>query len=209
MKTKRYRIKMTFTEPMLGAIALDPAAFSDNASGANAPNIDALEDEIEHLPAESTKGKTGFFRADDGSLFEYDYVFKGFFKGACGMLRRVPGSLSSKVTSYKKFIDGLVFTYPRQVRIYLPEGSPAELEVFTRALRAQTAQGERVALASSEVCPIGSWVEFEVETLVDCEALLSEWLDYGSKWGLRQWRNAGYGRFTYTMEEIKPAPEPD
>jgi hypothetical protein len=32
------------------------------------------------------------------------------------------------------------------------------------------------------------------------KAVLKEWLDYGALRGLGQWRNAGYGAFTYEVQ---------
>ena len=70
-----------------------------------------------------------------------------------------------------------------------------------RPLRAQTAQGERVALAHSETVPAGTVVEFEILAFTDeMEALARECLDYGEFRGIGQWRNSGKGRFEW--EEI-------
>ena len=63
-------------------------------------------------------------------------------------------------------------------------------------------QGERVTLAKSEMLPAGTTMIFEVETLSDDAVpleLLREWLDYGSKRGIGQWRNSSYGRFEYEL----------
>ena len=71
-----------------------------------------------------------------------------------------------------------------------------------RPLRAQTAQGERVALAFSDEAPAGTFVEFEIENLGGAqEGAIVEWLDYGKLRGIGQWRNSGKGRFEW--EEIK------
>ena len=47
------------------------------------------------------------FPRDNGVPIYWDYQIKGFFKDACGMLRKVTGSKSSKIKAYKKEIDGL------------------------------------------------------------------------------------------------------
>ncbi len=117
------------------------------------------------------------------------------------MLRRASGTRSSKVTAYKKVIDGLVFVTPRKIPLVLPEG--AEMGVLERPLRAQTARGERVALARSDTCPPGTTLEFTVTVLGKVtKVLLSEWLDYGALRGLGQWRNGGYGRFEYELTKL-------
>ena len=100
--------------------------------------------------------------------------------------------------AYKKIIDGLIFVGPREIPIMFD----GDVGLIQRPLRAQTAQGERVALAMSETVPAGATMEFEVKVL-DRKLLpaVREWLDYGELRGLGQWRNAGHGAFTW--EEIK------
>jgi hypothetical protein len=71
-----------------------------------------------------------------------------------------------------------------------------------RPLRAQTAQGERVALANSETVPEGSYIDVEIECMTDAMYDLAvECLDYGKRRGIGQWRNSGKGRFTYEIIE--------
>lgn len=79
-----------------------------------------------------------------------------------------------------------------------------ELGVLERPLRAATAQGERVTLARSDTVPAGSTLVFTINVLGGSisEELLREWLDYGENRGLGQWRNAGYGRFGYTLKKL-------
>ena len=76
--------------------------------------------------------------------------------------------------------------------------------IIERPLRAQTAQGERVALAKSQTVPGGSVIEFDLRIVGGNsikEKLLHEWFKYGVLRGLGQWRNAGYGNFTYEMSK--------
>ena len=84
------------------------------------------------------------------------------------------------------------------IPIHMPEGG--EIELLQRPLRGQTAQGERIALATSETVPAGSEVEFTIRCLSDShEKAVMEWLEYGKFKGLGQWRNAGFGRFEYEV----------
>ena len=123
---------------------------------------------------------------------------KGFFKDACGVLRRVPGTKSSKIKAFKKEIDGLLFVVPRMI----PLNMPGPMSECQRPLRASTAQGDRVALAHSEAAPAGTTVEFEIRCMTkDMYDLSRECLDYGILRGIGQWRNSGKGR--YLWEEIK------
>jgi len=153
----------------------------------------------EGVDEETEKGTTGFHRLEDGTPVLYDYVIKGFCKDACGMLRRDSDSGSSKLTAYKKVIDGLVFVKPRQIPLNLsgPE------DILVRPLRAETAQGPRVALARSIMLPVGTTLAFRMLILAQVsQKLLEEWLTYGALRGLGQWRNASWGVFSYELTKV-------
>ena len=144
------------------------------------------------------KGKTVFAKGADGKPFLYDYQIKGFFKGACGALRKVKGTASEKIKAYKKDIDTVIFVFPRHIEF---EGVE-EVKECQRPLRVQTPQGERVSLAISEEIPGGASIKFRIECLSDDhEIAVREWLDYGKYSGIGQWRNSGKGRFVW--EEIE------
>lgn len=195
-----YKVKVTFIEPLLGSISKDPEVYAAYIATKEAMTNEELAEELETVEHIEEKGWTGFHMLN-GQPVLYDYVVKGFFKDACGMLRRVGGTQSKKITAYKKVIDGLVFTYPRRMPLDL---HGKELGILERPLRAQTAQGERIALARSDTAPIGTTMEFEISVFgVVKEALLREWLDYGRFRGFGQWRNASYGRFEYEMKRTK------
>lgn len=189
-----WKIKITFTEPLLGTVG-SKDAWAEHVATDVTPEV--LDEEMDTIP-EIEAGVTGFHTNGNGP-FLYDYVLKGFFKDACGMLGRAPDSRSSKLKAYKKVIDGLIFVTPRQIDLH----TTGDLGMLERPLRAQTAKGERVAIAKSQSAPAGTWIECTVTSLggVD-EKQLREWLDYGALRGLGQWRNGGYGRFVY---EILPA----
>ena len=206
---KKVRVKLKFIEPILGTSPADPEIY-DNFIGKNAPDAPTLEDEIEAIGVDAVaeKGMTIFPRTADGKPFLYDYQIKGFFKDACGMLSRVGGkgddgkkrkvNESSKMTAYKKIIDGLIFVQPRQI----PINFDGQMGVCQRPLRAMTMQGERVSLAKSEEIPAGSEIEFDIVTLSDdYDKAIIEWLDYGILRGIGQWRNSGKGRFEYEIVE--------
>ena len=200
--SKRFRVHVSFTEGLLGTASSDPE-LHDTYIASKAPDAPSRAEEIAAIGVEEAldKGKTVFPRDEDGNPVVYDYQWKGYFKDACGMLWRVSSSKSKKLKAYLKEIDGTIFTFPRMIRLELPHGG--QVEELQRPLRARTAQGERVAIAHSEMCPAGTTCTFEV-LLLDgkLESVLREWLDYGALRGLGQWRNSGMGRFEYTMEEI-------
>lgn len=195
---KTLKVKLTFTEPILGTCPQNEDIYRDFI-GSKAPDASTVDDEVAALGADAVveKGKTVFPRLDDGTPFLYDYQIKGFLKDTVGGLRKVKNTQSSKIKAYKKEIDKLIFPEPRCIPI-LFDGNITECQ---RPLRAQTMQGERVSLAISESIPAGATVEFTITMLSDeHEALVRECLDYGRFSGIGQWRNSGKGRFTW--EEI-------
>ena len=105
---------------------------------------------------------------------------------------------SCAMKAYKKIIDGCIFVEPRKV-ILDTNGQP--LGKCQRPLRAQTAQGERIALACSETVPAGTTCEFTVATPDMYADTVIEWLDYGRLRGFGQWRNSGKGRMKYEVLE--------
>lgn len=194
-----YHVTLSFIEPLLGTVPKNPEVYAAYIAGKAALTEEQLAEELAGVQSVEEQGWTGFMTDESGRPYLLDYVVKGFFKDACSMLRRVPGSQSSKLSAYKKVIDGLVFVEPRKIYIDLA----GDLTVVERPLRAQTAQGERVALARSDAAPAGSMIEFDVRVLGSSvsTALLEEWLAYGRRRGLGQWRNSGAGAFEAQVEE--------
>lgn len=191
------RVRLTLTEEVLGTASNNPEIHSDYIAS-KAPDAKSREEEIEAIgvDAEVEKSMTVFPRNENGDPIMWDYQIKGFFKDACGMLRKVTGTKSSKLKAYKKEIDGLIFIQERQIP-FVYEG---EMGNCQRPLRAQTAQGERISLANSETIPVGATLEFTVECLVDSDMeAVEEWFDYGRLRGLGCWRNSGKGRFTWEV----------
>lgn len=191
------RVKLTLTEEVLGTASNNPEIHSEYIAS-KAPDAKSREEEIEAIgvDAEVEKSMTVFPRNENGDPIMWDYQIKGFFKDACGMLRKVTGTKSSKIKAYKKEIDGLIFIQERQIP-FVYEG---EIGNCQRPLRAQTAQGERISLANSETIPVGATLEFTVECLVDSDMeAVEEWFDYGRLRGLGCWRNSGKGRFTWEV----------
>lgn len=200
---KELKVRLTFTEDVLGTANADKNVHSEFIAS-KAPNAPSRKEEVEALGAEEVERKemTVFPRMENGSPMFWDYQIKGFFKDTCSTLSRCKGEDYSKescgMKAYKKIIDGCIFPQPRKIEIHMN----GEMGNCQRPLRAQTAQGERIALANSEAVPAGSWIEFKVVCLSDAyEKAVREWLNYGQFKGIGQWRNSGMGRFTW--EEIK------
>lgn len=205
LKPVIYDVKLTLLTEMLGSAPGDTKAYDAYIATKAPAEVDA-SDESEMLPEQDEDERIApsvFRRLPDGRPCIPSYVISGFFKEACGALRRVPGTGSSKVTAYKKVIDTLVFAEPR----YLPIQLPMPLDewdggLVMRPLRAQTAQGERIALKASESVPAGSTIEFQLLVLGDKvipQGLIEEWLTYGALHGLGEWRSASHGRIQYEI----------
>ena len=159
---------------------------------------------------ELEKGTTFFFKDEDGEPYIWSYWISGFFKSACSGLKKIKGTKSEKIKAYKKEIDLLIKPFPdandkssRKIKLH----DYGELTMVERPLRAQTMQGERVALARSESAQPGTWIQFDVVILKDdLEDAVTEWMDYGVFNGLGQWRNSGKGAFEYEVVAIDGKP---
>lgn len=200
-------VKIKFIEGILGTASNNKEIYSEFIAS-KAPDAMSAEEEIEAIGVDGVmeKGTTVFPRTEDGRPFLYDYQIKGFMKDTCGMLNKLTGkdevtgkkkaavNASSKITAYKKVIDGLIFVQPRKI----PFNFDGDITICQRPLRGMTAQGERIALASSEEIPAGAEIEFQILCMsADHVAAVIEWLDYGIFRGIGQWRNSGKGKFCY------------
>jgi len=203
------KARLTFQEEILG-MSPSNQDICDKFIASKAPDAPSREEEIAAIGVDAVvdKGKTIFPRLPDGTPFVWDYQIKGMLKDICGSLRRAEGTLSSKLTAYKKVIDGLIFVKPRKIP-FLSVGEAGECQ---RIIRINDSAGERTAFAVSETLPAGSSIEFEFvfwEQLskeekskkISIRDLLEEWLNYGALRGWGQWRNSGKGVFTW--EELK------
>ena len=202
-------VRLKFIEGILGTASNNKEIYSEFI-GSKAPDAATAEEEIAVIGVDETieKGTTVFPRMEDGTPFLYDYQIKGFFKDTCGMLSKLtmkdPATgkkgkavnESSKITAYKKVIDGLIFVMPRKIQFE----NYGEIAICQRPLRGMTAQGERIALASSEEISRGAEIRFRIICMsAEHVAAVKEWLNYGYLRGIGQWRNSGKGRFCYEI----------
>lgn len=106
-------VVLTMTEELLGTMAANPELYrefiaSRHPDGEQADEVEASE--RVDVDEEVERSSTVFPRdAAEARPFLWDYQIKGFFKDACGMLRRADGTESKKIKAYKKEIDGLIF----------------------------------------------------------------------------------------------------
>ena len=191
------KCRLTTIEAMLGTASNNKELHSEFIAS-HAPDAPSREEEIAAVGVDEVieKGMTVFSRNKDGNPILWDYQIKGFFKDACGVLRKVKGTKSSKIKAYKKEIDGLIFVQERQIPVQTAE----EMGSCQRSLRANTPQGERVGLANSEEIAAGAVLEFSILVMA-----VKEWLSYGKLRGLGQWRNSGKGRFLCEILEERAA----
>ena len=199
---KELKVRLTFVEKVLGTASNNKELHADYIAS-NAPDAKSKQEEIEAIGTDEYREKqmTVFPRNEDGNPIFWDYQIKGFMKDSCSALQRCKGEEISKescrLKAYKKIIDGCIFVEPRQIPIDMHGGEIGNLQ---RPLRAQTAQGERIALADSETVPEGSTIEITIICLSDSYVpVVKEWLDYGRFKGIGQWRNASFGRFKYEI----------
>lgn len=188
-------VELTFKDEFLGTLPGDPEVYAQYVAS-KAPDAPTIQQEIEEFGVDETyeKGITVFARNEEENPCLFNYVIKGQFKNACSILRSCPNTASKKLTAFKKKIDGGIFIEPRKIPIEFD----GKIEICERPLRASTPQGERVALAASEMIKPGAKLKFIIKVLDPAMIpLITEWLDYGAYNGLGQWHNSGKGRFDW------------
>ena len=82
---KSMKVKVTFTEPLLGTVAMDEEVMT-NFIASKAPDAPSMEEEIAALGEDAfmEKGMTGFARTDDGEPMNWDYAHMGI-RGFLGL----------------------------------------------------------------------------------------------------------------------------
>ena len=203
---KTLKLRLTFQEKVLGTANNNPDIHREFIAS-KAPDAASIEEEVEAIGADAVEEKqmTVFPKMADGTPMFWNYQIRGFFKDTCAALQRMKGEEiskeSCKIKAYKKIIDGCIKVSPRRIPIDMHGG---EMGILQRPLRGQTAQGERIALASSETIPAGSTIEIAVKCPDQYEKAVREWLDYGTEWkGIGCWRNTGiYGLFDWEEIEV-------
>ena len=123
MDTKNLRVRIKFFEEVLGTSSNNPNIHSEYIASKSEDAM-KMSEELDAIGISEyiDKAMTVFPRDEQGDPIFWDYQIKGFFKDSAGVLRKVTGSKCSKVKAYKKEIDGLLFVYPRKIKMHLPEG---------------------------------------------------------------------------------------
>lgn len=189
---QNYKITIELLEPMLGTIPKNEKVYK---TFIESKNPKGEEDGVDMEKLEE-KSWTGFHKDEEG-IFIFDYMVKGFMKNAGNVLKEPVG-----IKALKSKIEDTCFIYPRRIRPdkdILPE--PVE-----RPLRGMTKMGPITCLARSDVLPRGTKFEFTLEKIGNkiTDKALNSIFDYGTRKGLGQFRNGGYGRFkVLEMKKIK------
>lgn len=193
MRTTTYKLKIILLTPLLGAQSTREVATEFIAKKAG---IEIQQDELEMLPEALERGTTVFHRDAAGIPCLRNYQILGFLKASAQVQN---GRVTGEVKNLRSKVGNQVFVSP----IVLPIKNVGEIDYLERPLRAETAQGPRIALARSEQIPEGAIIECGLEVMDGggiTEEVLRELLDYGYFRGLGQWRNSGaYGTFRYEL----------
>ena len=203
---QKYKLSLMLTEPMLGTVPYDPEIYSSFIESKKPSNI--KDDESASVEKREIKGWTGFHK-DDGGLFIFDYMIRGFLKHAGNVIKE-----ELKIKALRNKISKFVFVFPRKIYLGIdkpdeiifcgPHG-PIDREAEERPLKCRTPQGERVSLARSDTVKEGRIFDCEIHVLapgVISETTIRKILDYGQYQGLGQFRSGSFGRFDYELKKI-------
>lgn len=208
-ETRKYRL--TGITEILGSQPADPEIRS-RFIASKAPAEELSREELELIDPsqmEIDRGVTKFHQSvATGALCMLDYQIKGHLKEAVANMGAQNG-----VKMAAKKVDNYVFIEPREIP-FMRNGEPVmELEkVNQRPLRASVMGKEYNSLAASEQIGLPWQLEIEVTLLpnaVTAKSASVEWetiedaLDYGYFKGIGQWRNGGYGRYTWERVDVE------
>ncbi len=171
-------------------------------------------DELKETFAElDTKGLTVFFKDKaSGRPMIGDHMIYGFMKAAAEAIGRTLPKKQGTILHSVSYTQSIINQHVRAEEEFIvfdkdivrkEDGSPAYEQ---RSLRAMTAQGPRITLASSEVVPAGARLSFVLRVMENSpltEESIRRMMGYGEIVGLGQWRSSGRGSFkVVTLEEI-------
>ena len=199
--TKKFKLKLTFSELILGSQPGGGSPASDFLKAKaleNGVEEAQVAEEAQTLPEMMEKATTVFHRDSEGHPLFYNYQIKGMIKEAAGQLNGLGNN-----KGLKQKVQNTVFVTTRRIPVHGEFG-----EMLERPLRAETMQGPRTCLARSETIKPGATCECEIKVVElpkfkPDEAMLREFLDYAQCLGFGQWRNSGvYGQFEYELTPL-------
>lgn len=200
-----YAVHVKFLEPLLGGTPKNESVYATWIDLADRKANKQPDEEMP--PPTEERGWTGFPTDEDG-VFLWDYQVKGNLKEEANTLKEIIGVKNARVK-----LDNFVQVKPRRVRLHVPEGTyhaDGRTSVLERPLRAQTMQGERVALARSDMIPAGAELFFVLEIIKGPISAkhVRTLMEYGKGKGMGQWRNGGFGRYeVLRFQQVESVPE--
>lgn len=190
----------------LTGISLTP----EERSQAMAGKLESLKETFEGL---ETTGVTVFLWSKElNKPMIGDHMIYGFLKAAADAIAKTrQNKKKGAVLDSSSYTASIINQHVRCGKQFIVFDSDVKRkddgvpEFLQRSLRAMTAKGPRISLAKSEVVPAGAKLEFELKVLSGStmtEDVLRLLFSYGELSGLGQWRNAGYGQFTFELKKI-------
>ena len=220
MKQTKIGIRVQFTEPLLGCSSGNPEIYDEFlAPKAEEKLHHPLTDEQKaeeraaitpEDPSVKLEKASTVFPKDTTGLFVWDYQWRGFIKERIGSMIELGDVTEVTKWTYKRAVDQFVFVNPRRCYLH-SEGGEIVRECkqwLQRPLRATTMQGDRIALARSQMLPVGTTCEFAVTVMEGTNPKskvagltpdrIRQCFDMGIVSGSMQWRSGGWGRFTWS-----------
>ncbi len=170
-------------------------------------NLRSLEDikkeVIQNTEAIEDKVHVGFLK-DDVGIYAREHQIRAHMKDCGNQIRELLG-----ISGLKAKIANKVFLETERFYFTKNGGTPVtEIDgVWEHGIRIWTPQGERSALKRNDYIENAS-LKFTVKVLNDkviTEDILKTVLDYGSDHGIFSERGMGYGKYSYTIEEVENA----
>lgn len=137
-----------------------------------------------------------------------DHMIYGFLKAAAEAIGRTMPKSKGEALGSVSYTQSLINQHIRCEEQFIAfdrdikreaDGSPWYLQ---RSLRAKTAQGPRITIAKSEVVEAGAKLKFRLKVMKNSaltKDVLTKLFSYGEMVGLGQWRNSGWGVFSYEL----------
>lgn len=226
----RYMVRLDFTEALLGSQPTDNIAINYlrdkqtealmlelKAEGmahkeAQAAAAERVNESLELVDEDNPLHVTGF-ASDSRGLHLWDNQIKGAIKGINKTLglkvagKRAGGTAWASTDIQTKL---WVFSPDGKRRIPLMRDGLRITEpdrLLVRPLRAQTPQGMRTSIATSEAIDPPCSISFRVDLLRGhriTRELLETIFSFGAFEGLGQWRSSGLGRYELAMLDAVP-----
>lgn len=200
IKESTRKIRLTGTTPILATYPAEKDLYTRFiASKCESDSPDEGEQTFEEREAQSL---SIFPTDEDGSPIILGYQIKGYLKEAILNL-----SSQNGIKAGRKKVDNFVFIEPARIRFFRDGNAVEKTDGrCERPLMSNVMGKEYTSIKSSEQI-LAPWeITFTIRLVENAATktsknitwdAISDALDYGRNKGLLQWRNAGYGQFTW------------